>query len=227
MRSTCLENGGKLWLRWVLANAFGELLGLGLTFAFTALLFLSLTPQMGVEGVLLFFVGAVVSGAIEATIVGLAQWWVMRPCFPALTRFEWWRATLVGALVAYGLGYLPSALMSLGQPASEAPATEPPQLVILLLSAGLGAVGGAVLAFAQGLVLRRHVTRAGRWVLANVLAWTAGMPLIFWGLDLAFRQPSLLRAGIFVVVVLLLTGALVGAIHGIFLVRLAGERCRE
>ena len=215
-----------LWLRWVAANALSELLGLGMTFVAIAFAFSGLENQQGAWSVLLSFTIAVFSGAMEATLVGLAQWWAMHPWFPAITRFEWWRATLVGALVAYGLGYLPSTLMSLGEEASQTPAVEPPQFVVLLLAAGLGAVAGAVLSFAQWLAMRRKAKGAGLWIPANMLAWGVGMPIIFWGMDAAFERPSLLRRVSLLAGILLLTGAVVGAIHGAFLIRLAGQNAR-
>jgi hypothetical protein len=214
----------RLWLRWVLANALSELLGLGLTFAAIGLAFSGLEDQPGIGGVLASFAVAVASGAIEATLVGLAQWWAMRPWFPAIARAQWWRATLIGALVAYGLGYLPSTLMSLGEQPAEAPPVEPPQAMVLLLAAGLGALAGTVLSFAQWLALRRRVPRAGLWIPANMLAWAAGMPIIFWAMDVVFQQPSLLQGFPLLAGALLLTGAVVGAIHGAFLVKLAGGR---
>jgi hypothetical protein len=210
-----------LWWRWVAANAFGELLGLGATFAVVVLLFSRLPNQQSARVVLVSFLVAVASGAIEATLVGLAQWWAMHPWFPTITRRAWWLATLVGALVAYVLGYLPSTLMSMGEQASQTPMAEPPQLVILLFAAGLGAVGGAVLSFAQWLAMRSKVGRAGWWIPANMLAWLAGMPVIFWGIDAAQKGQPLLQAVLLLAGVLFLTGAVVGAIHGAFLARLA------
>jgi hypothetical protein len=183
--------------------------------------------QPGIAGVMLPFVSAVASGAIEATLVGLAQWWAMHPWFPAITRSQWWRATLIGALVAYGLGYLPSTLMSLGEQAVETPAVEPPQAVVLLLAAGLGAVAGAVLSFAQWLALRHSVGGAGLWIPANMLAWAAGMPIIFWAMDAVFQAPALSSGIPLLAGALLVTGAVVGAIHGAFLVKLAARRRRE
>jgi hypothetical protein len=212
-----------LWWRWVAANALGELLGLGATFAVVALLFSRLPDQQSAGVVLVSFLVAVASGAIEATLVGLAQWWAMHPWFPTITRRAWWLATLVGALVAYVLGYLPSTLVSMGEQASQTPAAEPPQLVILLFAAGLGAVGGAVLSFAQWLAMRSKVERAGWWIPANMLAWLAGMPIIFWGIDAAQKGQLLLQALLLLAGVLFLTGAVVGAIHGAFLARLAGQ----
>jgi len=212
-----------LWYRWVLANALGELLGLGLTFAAIGLAASGLEGLPGLGGVLASFAVAVASGAMEATLVGLAQWWAMRPWFPAITRLHWWRATLIGALVAYALGYLPSTLMSLGEQAAEAPPVEPSQAVVLLLAAGLGAVAGAVLSFAQWLALRHRVGGAGLWIPANMLAWAAGMPIIFWAMDAVSQAPSLLRGIPLLAGALLVTGAVVGAIHGAFLVKLAGR----
>lgn len=213
-----------LWPRWVLANALSELLGLGLTFAAIGLSTSGLEGQPGIGGVLVSFAVAVASGAIEATLVGLAQWWAMHPWFPAVTRLQWWRATLIGALVAYGLGYLPSTVMSLAEQAAEAPPVEPPQAIVLLLAAGLGAIAGAVLSFAQWMALRHSVRGAGLWIPANMLAWAVGMPIIFWAMDAVFQKPSLLQGIPLLAGALLLTGAVVGAIHGAFLVRRAGRR---
>jgi hypothetical protein len=219
---TTTETRERLWLRWVAANALGEMVGLGATIAVVALAFSGLDEQAGVGRVLLLFLLAVASGAIEATVVGLAQWWAMHPWFPAITRRAWWLATLIGALVAYVLGYLPSTLMSLGSDASQSQATDPPQWVVLLLAAGMGAVAGAVLSFAQWRALRNTVLRAGWWVPANMLAWSAGMPIIFWGIDAAQKDQSLPQMILLLAGCLLLGGAAVGGIHGSVLVRLAG-----
>ena len=214
----------QLWYRWIGANAFGELFGLGLTFIMTGFAFSKLDNQQTMTGILLSFVFAVTSGAVEATILGLAQWWAMHPWFPTIERFAWWRGTLIGALIAYVLGYLPSTLMSMGEAtAQSAPMVEPPQWIVLLLAAGLGAVGGAVLSFAQWLAMRGKVKRAGLWIPANMLAWFFGMPVIFWGIDLAFKMSAPWQSVLLMAGTLLLAGAVVGAIHGRFLVSLAKE----
>lgn len=212
----------KLFQRWTLANALAELIGLGLTFLITGLVFTRLDGQGTLASILLSFVFAVLSGAVEATVVGLAQWWAMNPWFPMVSRFGWWRGTLIGALVAYVLGYLPSTLMSLGEAASpSAPVEEPAQWIVLLLAAGMGAVGGAVLSFAQWLELRGKVERAGIWIPANMLAWTFGMPVIFWGVDMAFRMDAVWESVFVMAGSLLVAGGIVGAVHGAFLVKLA------
>jgi hypothetical protein len=211
-----------LWFRWVIANGLGEMVGLGLTFAVGAFVISRLGNQNNVASILVAFLVAVASGAIEATTVGLAQWWAMRPWFPMIHRVAWWLATLIGALVAYILGYMPSTIISLGEQTaqSQTPVTEPAQWMVLLLAAGLGVVGGVVLSFFQWLVLRKQVVRAGLWIPANMLAWMVGMPLIFWGIDVAQKLSGLVWMILFMAGVLLLTGVVVGAINGLFLVRL-------
>jgi hypothetical protein len=219
------NNRSALWLRWTFANGLAELLGLGATFVVIGFLVSKIDTQR-VTGILLAFVLTVASGAVEATLVGLAQAWAMHPWFPNIRRFAWWRATLVGALLGYVLGYLPSTLMSMGEAAGQAAQAEPPQWITLLLAAGLGAVAGAVLSFAQWLVLRRRlvlrrkVSRAGSWIPANMLAWAFGMPIIFEGMDLAFKQTAAWQSVLVVGAALLLAGLVVGAIHGAFLVRM-------
>jgi hypothetical protein len=214
----------QLWSRWTLANAFSELLGLGLTFLITGLVFSKLDSQGTMTSILLSFVFAVASGAIEATFVGLAQWRAMHPWFPTIGRFAWWRGTMIGALIAYVLGYLPSTLMSMSEAtASSAPVAEPPQWIVLLLAAGMGAVGGVVLSFAQWLVMRDKVKQAGLWIPANMLAWTFGMPIIFWGIDMAFKMSAVWQSVLLMAVTLFVAGAVVGGIHGLFLVRLTEQ----
>jgi hypothetical protein len=224
-----IKSGGllSLWLRWLMANAFGEMLGLGATFALGVFIFTRLGDGDGggVGMALLSFAISVACGVIEATLVGLLQWWAMRPWFPAIRARAWWLATIIGALVAYVLGFLPSTLMSLGEQtgagAAAAPMAEPPQWIVLLLAAGLGLAGGAVLSFAQWRVLRKAAGRAGGWIPANMLAWMAGMPLIFWGIDAAQKGQPVGQAVLLMAGVLFATGALVGAVHGLFLVWLA------
>ena len=212
----------KLFQRWTLANALAELFGLGSTFIITGLVFSKLDGQGTIVSIILSFVFAVLSGAVEATVVGLAQWWAMNPWFPGISRFGWWRGTFIGALVAYVLGYLPSTLMSLGEATTQStPMDEPAQWVVLLLAAGMGAVGGAVLSFAQWLELRGKVQKAGIWIPANMLAWAFGMPVIFWGVDMAFKMAAIWQSVLVMAGLLFVAGAVVGAVHGAFLVKLS------
>ncbi len=212
-----------LWFRWTIANALAEMAGLGATFAAIGLLVSRINTQQ-ITGILLAFLLTVLSGAIEATIVGMAQWWAMHLWFPTIGRFAWWRATLIGALLGYVLGYLPSTLMSMSQTATQTAQVEPPEWVTLLLAVGLGMAAGAVLSFAQWLVLRKKVKKAGLWIPANMLAWAVGMPVIFLGMDIAFKMSEAWQLVLVILGTLLAAGLFVGAIHGRFLVVLAGKR---
>jgi hypothetical protein len=214
------NNRNVLWLRWTAANAISELVGLGATFATIGLLISKIDTRQTM-GIILAFTITVLSGAIEATLVSLAQWWAMHQWFPTIGRFQWWRATLIGALLGYVLGYLPSTLMSMAETTAQTTQVEPPEWITLLLAAGLGAVAGAVLSFAQWMVLRGKVKRAGLWIPANMLAWTFGMPVIFLGMDLAFKMAEVWQSVLVIGGALLTAGIVVGAIHGRFLVFLA------
>jgi len=214
--------------RWVAANAVAELVGLGGTGAIGYAYYRYAGEPAGVGAVLAAFVVAVSSGAVEATFVGLAQHWAMGPWLPALRVRRWWSATLWGALAAYVLGWMPSTVLSLGAASETAqtPVAEPPLWAVLLAAAGLGLAAGAVLAFAQALELRRHVAHAWRWIPANMLAWAVGMPAVFLGMDLVFREQPVWQSALLVAATLLATGAVVGVINGSFLVRLVAPRLR-
>lgn len=99
-----------LWLRWVGANALGEMVGLGLTFLAAAIEFAKSESLGGLVGILLGFAIAVASGIFEATLVGWAQWWAMQPWFPGIQRRAWRRATVIGQCspISSGIYHRPS-----------------------------------------------------------------------------------------------------------------------
>lgn len=218
-----------IYLRWIGANSLAELLGLGATLGIGIAVFGAWEPAT-VGGILLQYLVMVSSGLLEGALVGYLQWRVLRLRL-AMPARAWLRATILGALLAWALGALPMtiiALVSLNQPAANgAAAAEPPAGLLVLLEAGLGLFAGAILSLLQMRALRRYVPRAGWWLAANALAWALGMPLIFAAMDLAFRAGSL--AGSIAVVAggLALTGALVGAVHGLALVRMVRQPLNE
>lgn len=221
---TLLSAPKSLWQRWVVANALGEMIGLGATLGVGYLVFSILGEPSSLWLSLLNFSLMVASGAIEGAIVGSSQYWAMEPWFTRITRRAWIVATISGAMVAWFFGSLPFALIDMGSQASETAPVEPAQWIVLLGAAGIGLVAGAVLAFFQWLVLRKSARRAGWWIPANMLAWATGMPLIFWGIDAIQAGTSAFQAGLILAAILLLSGAVVGAIHGAFLVRMRDEQ---
>ena len=222
-----------LWRQWVVANAVGEGVGLGGSFLIGAGLVAVLQAQHGPWVEIGLALVAVALGTLcEGVIVGYAQWRVLRRALPALSRGSWIRATAVGAGVAWLLGMIPSTVMSLvsearppAAPAAgeAASAGEPGALVMYLAAAGMGLVLGPILASAQYVVLRRHVARAGWWIPAHAAAWMLALPLTFLGPSLMF-DVGLNALGIAILLALiLLAGAVVGAVHGLVLVRLVAR----
>lgn len=209
-----------LWKRWILANSLAELVGLGATFALGIGLFSGLTDKPGIGPAVLSAMAMTASGLIEGGAVGWGQWWAMRPTFESITRRSWISATVAGALIAWFLGSLPMTLANLNAGDQPAAGQEPEAAIMLLMAAAMGLVAGGVLAYPQWRVLRRHVDQNWWWLPANGIAWAAGMPIIFFGIDLAQLGDSLLVSIFVMAATLLLAGAVVGAIHGYVLVRL-------
>jgi len=215
-----------LWLRWIAANAVGELLGLGTVAGIGFLLFRHVAdPQSGQQAALIAaaFVGL---GAFEGLVLGVAQASVIRSILPGVRG--WVSATVFGAMAAWAIGMLPGTLASLLSSPDAAPAPEPPLGLVLLLAAGLGAIAGPVLAAFQWRSLRRVLpARAWVWLPANAAAWCLGMPVVFLGAQANEFVSSPALIALVVGLALLAAGALVGAVHGWFLLRLAARRPRS
>lgn len=209
------------WIRWVVANAVGELLGLGPV----ALIGVTLARVLGESGgaaaalVSLMLFSAL--GAFEGAVVGYAQWLVLRSHFRAMPARSWTMATAIGAAIAWFMGMLPAtAAFSSEGPVSVGEHDEFAMVTMSLIEVGMGAVLGAVLAAPQWLVLRRHVDRAVWWLPANAVAWTVAMPLVFLAAGADLMQFGMAPAIAAVIALIAGAGALAGAIHGLVLVRL-------
>jgi hypothetical protein len=210
---------GDLWRRWVVANALGEALGLGLAAGMGVALLGPGAPTLPP----LLTAGAMVAvGCLEGYVVGTAQSLALRPALPGLTRRAWVAATVAGAALAWALGMLPSTLATGDGGGGPGALAETSDLVMYGLAAAMGVVLGPLLGWAQWLVLRRHARGAGRWVWANAAAWAVGMPIVFAGAGQA--PPAGPLAVPFVLAVLAAAGGAVGAVHGAVLVRLVRDR---
>jgi hypothetical protein len=214
-----------LWQRWVIANALGELVGLGAAavagVALVQLFETTLATLASLAGA-----GAIILlGTFEGVVVGLAQWLVLRRPFPALSRRAWVLASAVGAFVAWTLGMIPSTLIDSGTDAGAALPAEMSDALMYALAAAMGAVLGPILGIPQWLALRRHIRRAAWWIPANAAAWVLGMPVVFIGASSAPTGglPGLVATGLLTAVS---AGAVVGAIHGLALIWLAQPQRR-
>lgn len=157
----------------------------------------------------------------EGILVGSAQARVLRARDPGFLSGHWILATAIGAGVAWLLGMIPSTAMALAGPSV---AGTPPAwldgLLQYLLAAAMGLVLGPILSIPQMFVLRRYAPRARRWVLANALAWAVGMPVVFLGAGAVPHETSAVAAMVIVGLTCLAAGIVVGAVHGLFLIRM-------
>lgn len=222
VRATTMMRPRALWLQWVGANALGELAGLGGVVMVVA----ALASQSWSPPALVLLAGMVALGTTEGAVVGVAQWLVVRQVL-ALRARPWVAATALGAAAAWALGMLPGTIMAMAGPTgAESAPPEIPAAAQAGLAAGLGAVAGAVLAVFQWRLLRRHVPHAIRWIPANAAAWALGMPLVF---RVAGSAPPEGASASFVAEALVwiaVVGGVVGAVHGLVLVRLVVPRRR-
>jgi hypothetical protein len=217
--------GVGLWLRWVLANSFAETVGLGAAFGIGAILF----PYLSAPGILTALATvavAVLAGTlIEGTVVGSAQWLVLRRRLPGMRWRAWVLATAAGAFIAWTSGMLPTTLLSAGSDESGGSTpSEPSEAMVYALAALMGLVAGTILGTPQWLVLRRHVRRAAWWIGANALAWVPGMILAFVAADFIFSAGSGVATVVLAIVTLAAIGGIVGAIHGLVLIWLVQPR---
>lgn len=204
-----------LWRRWLVANLIGEFLGLGIAGALGALITVSLGDTIQTSTWLILGLTLIVAAAIEGSIVGLAQWWVLHRYLSALTRRTWLWATILGGEIAWMVGM---SIGSLGGDLFAGQTTLDPNLIGLIFGTLLGPIVGAMLGVVQWFVLRQYVAAAGWWVLANALAWTAGMFVIFAAMIFVDETTPVLWVVVTWAVSGILAGATVAAIHGTFLV---------
>lgn len=212
----------QFWGKWVVVNAVAELVGLGFSSLLWALFFLGMEEAIGT--LLAALIVVIGSTLLEGSAVGVAQGRLLRQALPKLTVREWWIATMIGALIAWTLGMIPSTLMSFTTEAtSAATETAPPEMsdaLMYTLAALMGLVLGPVLGIPQWWVLRRYVAKAWQWIPANAVAWAIGMPVIFVVMSFIPAGALTLWTILLLITGLAVAGAVVGAIHGLILLRL-------
>ena len=194
-------SAGRIRLRWTAAMVAGEVIGLG----GAGLLALGATALVGdapsTPVVVVMFVAMLAAGAGEGAVVGGMQSLVLGRVLPRVPRCPWIIATATGALLAWRIGA--AVVMSL--PEDQAFEDSLP------LFMALGPVLGALLGGCQWVVLRRHVSGAGWWVVANAAGWGIGL-LVGFGIPMSITEdtPAALAAAL-----ALLTGAGTGFAPGL------------
>lgn len=116
------------------------------------------------------------AGAVEGALLGAGQAVVLHRRVDRLRRTVWVGLTVAGALLAYFAGLVPSTFAETW--------TQWPWPAQAVLLAGVAVVLLLSIGTAQWLELRRHVPRAGWWILGTAAAW-----LLALGLFLAIATP--------------------------------------
>jgi hypothetical protein len=193
---------------WFLATSSGACVGF-LVPALVAVLTFDLHPA----GFLLLVMTA---GAVGGGTLGAAQSVVLRREFLGFSTAGWTVATGLGAAVAWLIGMLPLTFARTW--------TGWPPVVTVPLGLVLACVLLVAVGHPQSAVLGRHVARPRSWVLANAVAWAAGL-----GVLLAVAGPLWLPGRSAVLAVAVVVGVAgmaltVSVLTGLWLVRLACPR---
>src|SRR6266540_3222752 len=153
------DQASGLWWRWTSWVTAGETVGFAIP-ALAGALTATAPAAVSVPGLLL-------AGACEGAILGTAQAHVLHHVLPSVPRRAWIGATSAGAVIAWFLGLLPSAL-------ADAVSGWP---VPVLVAAGvvLGTALLLTIGVAQWTVLRHRVDHAWRWIAITAVGWLAGL----------------------------------------------------
>lgn len=210
----------RYWLNWTIACGMGEFLGIGVAagIAFLHIHFLGEPQTIGQR--LLVIVVMVLAGIIEGLVVGSFQWSVLRRKFANLKVPNWLIVTALGAATAWLLGMLPSTFFAPEPSTASSESLEFSGAQFALLAVLSGIVLGALFGAFQWVELRKHTAKASRWILANLFGWTVGLTIIYLGASAPLVETGLVAVIIIGTISGLLAGLSVGAITGLFLVKL-------
>ena len=174
-----------LWLSWTLVTAGGMLLGFLLSLPLVNLLNLGFAQ--------------IIVPALAGTIIGFAQWIVLRRYVTAST--QWVLADGVSWAAGYILGLFLIQLL---------PST--------LFAAFIGYfLFGIIVALLQWPVLRREIPHILTWIVASAIAWAVGFWVSQAVLPLFFHGPTIAPA-LSTSVIAVTSGLVAGAITGVALI---------
>lgn len=174
-----------LWLGWTLATAGGMLLGF--------------LPTIPLVNLLDLGIAQIAVPVLAGTVIGFAQWMVLRRYLTAASTWELADGT------TWAAGYVLGLLLVLALPSTRFIAT----IGYLLF--------GVIVALVQWPVLRREIPSILAWIVANSFGWALG----FWAsqaiLPLFVTDP-LVSPAVGTTVIAVTSGLVAGAITGLALI---------
>ena len=184
------RNETGLWLAWTFATALGMIIGY--------------LPLALLVGSLDLGVALVIVPIISGTLLGLAQWLVLRPYITK--SYDWILNQAVGWVVGFTLGLFVVQLLS----------KTPLGMLVGFMAFGL------IVALFQYPILRREIPHLVSWIVANVIGWTLGA-FLSQLVASAFFQNSLPTTFTSVLVSVGITGLVAGAITALAFIRIVRQ----
>ena len=173
-----------LWLGWTLATAGGMLLGF--------------LPTILLINVLNLGLAQIAVPVLAGTVIGLAQWLVLRRYVTASTQWDWTDG------LSWAAGYILGLLLIQLLPST-------------VFAAFIGYfLFGVIVALVQWPVLRREIPQILTWVVASAIAWAIG----YWASQavLSLFTDPLINPVVGTTVIAVTSGLVAGAITGIALI---------
>jgi hypothetical protein len=182
------------WMRpaWMWSCLSGSMIGMTVSAAIAALALSHLAGYRYGAPRLVSVELTAIAAVLEGAFIGYFQWRMLRRIFPTMSSGAWVGASMIAAGSGCVLSWLPTsfALTSALAPRFGDVSVDP--IGIARFSIVTGSLVGLVWGVAQYFVLRRHVHRAGLWILASVIAWTMSFVWIYMAAMLPDRSTSAL-----------------------------------
>jgi hypothetical protein len=173
-----------LWLGWTLATAGGMLLGF--------------LPTILLVNVLDLGLAQIAVPVLAGTVIGFAQWLVLRRFVTASSQWDWTDG------ISWAAGYILGLLLIQMLPST---------VFVVFLGYFLF---GVIVALVQWPVLRREIPQAFTWLIASAIAWAVGYWVSQAVLSL-FTDP-LIDPVVGTAVIAITSGLVAGAITGLALI---------
>lgn len=173
-----------LWLGWTLATAGGMLLGF--------------LPTIPLVNLLDLGIAQIAVPVLAGTVIGFAQWLVLRRYVTASTQWDWTDG------ISWAAGYILGLLLIQMLPST---------VFVVFIGYFLF---GVIVALVQWPVLRREIPQVVTWLAASALAWAVGYWVSQAVLSL-FTDP-LIDPVVGTAVIAVTSGLVAGAITGVALI---------